>query len=39
MPKIDLANVEVIRRLVYPDPFYRETEGYEKAGASATRPG
>ena len=31
MPKIDLANVEVIRRLVYPEPFYRETEG--------TRPG
>ena len=29
MPKIDLANVEVIRRLVYPEPFYRETEGYE----------
>ena len=28
MPKIDLANVEVIRRLVYPEPFYRETEGY-----------
>ena len=29
MPKIDLANVEVIRRLVYPEPFYHETEGYE----------
>ena len=29
MPKIDLANVEVIRRLVYPEPFYRETDGYE----------
>ena len=29
MPKIDLANVEVILRLVYPEPFYRETEGYE----------
>ena len=29
MTKIDLANVEVIRRLVYPKPFYRETEGYE----------
>ena len=29
MPKINLANVEVIRRLVYPEPFYRETEGYE----------
>ena len=29
MPKIDLANVEVIHRLVYPEPFYRETEGYE----------
>ena len=29
MPKIDFANVEVIRRLVYPEPFYRETEGYE----------
>ena len=29
MPKIDLANVEVIRRLVYPEPFYRETEGYD----------
>ena len=29
MRKIDLANVEVIRRLVYPEPFYRETEGYE----------
>ena len=29
MPKINLANVEVIRRLVYPEPFYRETQGYE----------
>ena len=29
MPKIDLANVEVIRRLVYPEPFYRETDGYQ----------
>ena len=29
MQKIDLANVEVIRRLVYPEPFYSETEGYE----------
>ena len=29
MPKIDLANVEVIRRLVYPEPFYSESEGYE----------
>ena len=29
MPKIDLANVEEIRRLVYPEPFYRETKGYE----------
>ena len=28
MPTIDLPNVEVIRRLVYPEPFYRETEGY-----------
>ena len=29
MPKIDLAAVPVIRRLVYPEPFYAETEGYE----------
>ena len=29
MPKVDLADVEVIRRLVYPESFYRETEGYE----------
>ena len=29
MPRIDLANFEVIRRLVYPEPFYRETEGHE----------
>ena len=29
MAKIDLANVEVIRRLVYPEPFCSETEGYE----------
>ena len=28
MPKIDLANVELIRRLVYPEPFYHETKGY-----------
>ena len=30
MPKIELANLEVIRRLIYPEPFYRETEGYER---------
>lgn len=29
MPKIDLSSVPVIRRLVYPEPFYAETEGYE----------
>jgi uncharacterized cupin superfamily protein len=29
MPKIDLAAVPVIRRLVYPEPFYAETAGYE----------
>lgn len=29
MPKIDLAAVTVNRRLVYPEPFYAETEGYE----------
>ena len=29
MPKIDLVNVEVIRRLVYPEPFYSEIEEYE----------
>jgi len=29
MPKIDLSSVPVIRRLVYPEPFYSETEGWE----------
>lgn len=29
MPKIDLSSVPMIRRLVYPEPFYSETEGYE----------
>lgn len=29
MPKIDLSSVPVRRRLVYPEPFYAETEGYE----------
>ena len=38
MPQIDLANVEVIRRLVDPEPFYSNTEGYG-GSASATRPG
>ena len=28
MPKIDLSSVPVVRRLVYPEPFYSETEGY-----------
>ena len=30
MPKIDLVNVEVFRRLVYPEPFHHETERYER---------
>ena len=29
MPKIDLSSVPMIRRLVYPESFYSETEGYE----------
>lgn len=29
MPKIDQSSVPVRRRLVYPEPFYAETEGYE----------
>ena len=30
MPKIDFVNVEVFRRLVYPEPFHHETERYER---------
>lgn len=29
MPKVDLSSVPYVRRLVYPEPFYGETEGYE----------
>ena len=29
MPKIDQSSVPVRRRLVYPEPFFAETEGYE----------
>ena len=37
-PKIDLAIVELIGHLVYPEPFYRETED-TRGSAPATRPG
>ena len=29
MPKIDQSSVPARRRLVYPEPFYADTEGYE----------
>ncbi len=38
MPKIDLAAVPVIRRLVYPEPLYAETEAM-KASVLARPPG
>jgi uncharacterized cupin superfamily protein len=30
MPKIDLENVPVLSRIVYPEPFRNATEGYEQ---------